>query len=70
MKFEANWYGSQRAGYFNGFPEVIGETLTSWLSDKVTRNVSYHIIAYLLEIDHVTFSGTASWSLTSFSLVC
>lgn len=40
----------------------------SWLSDKVTRNVSYHIITYLLEIDHAAFSGTRS--LTSFGLIC
>lgn len=37
--------------YFHGFPEVIGEIL--FLSDSVARNVSYHRIAYLLEIRHM-----------------
>lgn len=42
--------GLQKAGYFNGFTEVIGETLISWSSDKIIRNVSYHTIAYLQKL--------------------
>lgn len=51
-----------RTTYFHSFPEVIGEILS--LSDSVTRNVSYHWIAYLLEVCYILRIGELNFILS------